>query len=43
MLGLVLPPLPHAVGRFAAVPVGIALAGLGVSLWHATARLRQPA
>jgi hypothetical protein len=26
--------LPHAVGRMLAVPVGLALAGLGYSLWR---------
>jgi hypothetical protein len=31
---LLLPLLPHAIGRMAAVPVGVALAGLGYSLWH---------
>lgn len=37
ILGAVLAPLtalvPHEVGRFAAVPVGLALIGLGLSLW----------
>lgn len=27
------PLVPHSVGRFAAVPVGVALVGLGLSLW----------
>ena len=35
--GAVIAPLtalvPHEVGRFAAVPVGVALIGLGISLW----------
>jgi hypothetical protein len=31
---LVLPLLPHSLGRLAAIPVGIALAGLGFSLWR---------
>lgn len=39
-LGAVLPLLtaflPHAVGRFAAVPVGVALVGLGYALWSET-------
>jgi hypothetical protein len=30
---LLIPLLPHAVGRYAAVPMGIALIGLGHSLW----------
>ncbi len=30
---LLVPLLPHAVGRFAAVPVGLALTWLGYSLW----------
>lgn len=36
---VLLPLFPHAVGRFAALPVGIALAWLGYSLW---ASARQP-
>lgn len=36
-VGAVIAPLtalvPHEVGRFAALPVGVALAGLGASLW----------
>lgn len=31
---LLLPLLPHAVDRYAAFPVGLALAGLGFSLWR---------
>ena len=30
---LLVPTLPHAVGRYAAIPVGIALVWLGCSLW----------
>jgi len=30
---LLVPLLPHAVGRYAAVPMGLALVGLGHSLW----------
>jgi hypothetical protein len=30
---LLVPLLPHAVGRYAAVPMGIALVGLGYPLW----------
>ncbi len=37
IVGAVIAPLtalvPHEVGRFAAVPVGVALIGLGLSLW----------
>jgi hypothetical protein len=37
IVGAVMAPLaglvPHEVGRFAAIPVGIALVGLGLSLW----------
>jgi hypothetical protein len=39
---LVLPLLPHSVGRFAAVPVGLALIWLGSSLWRTQGR-RAPA
>jgi hypothetical protein len=34
VLTLLLPLLPHALGRMTAVPVGLALAGLGSSLWR---------
>lgn len=30
---LLVPLLPHAVGRYAAVPMGLALVGLGYALW----------
>ena len=33
MSTLLIPFLPHALGRYAAVPMGIALIGLGYSLW----------
>jgi hypothetical protein len=33
VLTLAIPVLPHAVGRYAAVPVGLAVAWLGWSLW----------
>lgn len=33
MSTLLVPLLPHAIGRYAAVPMGIALVGLGYSLW----------
>src|SRR5690606_41703305 len=47
-VGAVLPVLtgflPHAVARFAALPVGMALVGLGLSLWTAasTRQSRTP-
>jgi hypothetical protein len=44
---ILLPLLPHAAGRFAALPVGIAVAWLGYSLWagqhrHAPAPVSGP-
>ena len=42
---VLVPVLPHAAGRLTAVPVGIALTWLGVSLWraaHATAGCTRP-
>jgi hypothetical protein len=38
-----LPLFPHAVGRFAALPVGIAVAWLGYSLWVSTRKTGSPA
>ena len=35
---LLVPVLPHALDRLIAFPVGLALAGLGYSLWHEQAR-----
>jgi hypothetical protein len=34
VLTLVIPFVPHTVGRLAAIPVGVALVGLGYSLWR---------
>lgn len=33
LVPLLTPVVPHSVGRFAAVPVGVAFVGLGFSLW----------
>lgn len=33
LVPLLTPLVPHSIGRFAAVPVGVALIGLGLSLW----------
>ncbi|MCQ6272332.1 hypothetical protein M8J71_17845 [Pseudarthrobacter sp. R1] len=38
-----LPLFPHALGRFAALPVGIAVAWLGYSLWVSTRHTGSPA
>lgn len=38
VLTLVVPLLPHAIGRFAAIPVGLAMAWLGYSLWSVERR-----
>jgi hypothetical protein len=34
VLTLAVPLVPHSLARLAAVPVGVAMAGLGLSLWH---------
>ena len=34
VLTLLLPLLPHTLGRMTAIPVGLGLAGLGLSLWR---------
>jgi hypothetical protein len=41
-LTLLLPLLPHILGRMTAVPVGLGLAGLGVSLWRESGSRRGP-
>lgn len=38
VLTLVVPLLPHAVGRFAAIPVGLGMVWLGYSLWSVERR-----
>jgi len=41
-LTILLPLLPHILGRMTAVPVGLGLAGLGVSLWRESGSRRGP-
>ena len=42
VLTLLLPFLPHTLGRMTAVPVGLGLAGLGISLWRESPGSRRP-
>jgi hypothetical protein len=39
---IAVPVLPHAIGRMMALPVGVALVGLGCSLWGATRTAERP-
>ena len=42
VLTLALPLLPHTLGRMTALPVGLGLAGLGISLWRESGASARP-